>query len=785
MFKKYFIFIIVSIFSIVLVVYKKVKNENTNIEYYYRGGNNKGSWGAGRMGDIHGDRSSWGEETGECSLNNEFCSIHYSDNFNESQEYKIINYKDTRINKLKKGVRKVFHPFFTEMNSETNSKHIISLFIEFFENSKIFLIISLRSSYHMLNAYGIVLISLLKILFLWFTIIEPYLQWTFLKLKKLYINLDCKTKKYIISMTSIFLAFLYLLYSGIIKCILNKISQFYKYLLKKVFKINNFLFTMLPYIMSFLLYITLVKTIPVYYISFFIYSFFFPLPSVYSIVIILKYVYLSNINDCVMNTLKQKLDSKYINTITEYCTLEDTKYEKSFETVETLNKKTRENEEPLENENVTNGKKNSGDEDSVKDPTSDEEVREDKGENEAELGKEIQEGKSEEQNSEEQNLKEKNLNGQNLNGQNLNGQNLNGQNLNEQNLKEGNTNENKKCKAGNLDQSDENQEVETKAKKKKKIPFFNLENFGFNSKKKEKKKNVKESDDKCTRKNNQDIVLEYSNKHKAEEEKSRVVYYDVPILLEYWLFTSILKFINFFFFFSSYNKTSFMFEYFTLFVICLNISEKFHEFVFLKDYKSSILVRVLKNVLVSTVDFVLYTLFNVRLENEEKKEKKKTDQDMSYNERSNLLINISKIMKDKLKLNETVKFSFTCLKSVITENVIESVKLPLYIKIFINLLIYMPQLILLIFPSFILKIYFAYFFFILPIFGSLKCLEEKNAFHNKIYFICYFFFYNIASITVNHAFFKCLPFYNLYKILITITVQTVLKYIFNLLKVKS
>lgn len=82
-------------------------------------------------------------------------------------------------------------------------------------------------------------------------------------------------------MMTILLTFLYLIYVGVFKYIINKISKIYKYFLKKIFRINNFLFKVFPYIISTLLYATIIKTIPIKCISFFIYSCFFPFPSIY------------------------------------------------------------------------------------------------------------------------------------------------------------------------------------------------------------------------------------------------------------------------------------------------------------------------------------------------------------------------------------------------------------------------------------------------------------------------------------------------------------------------
>ncbi|SBT82501.1 conserved Plasmodium protein, unknown function [Plasmodium ovale] len=807
MFKKYVLFLIVSLFSVFLVVYKKAVYENVDVGYYERGNTGKRS---STSSDSDGDR---------CSGSDKICAVDYSDESEESHSFNVISYDDRRINRVKKRVSDVFEPFFSEMKNETKDKHIISLFLEFVENGKLFIIISMRSSFHMLHAYGIVLISLLKILFLWFLIIEPYLQWLYFKCKILYTNLDYKMKKYIMGMVSIFTVFLYLLYTGIITYILNKISKCYKYMLKKVFRINNFLFKLFPYILSSLLYFTLVKTVPISFISFFIYSFFFPLPSVYSVIIMLKYVYIPNINDCVINTLVQNEDYEGVETIKGYPMVNDYEYAQVELSEEMMHmksgKKGKELEgarrrrggtnqlegeqqfgetqmEEVKEEKQTNGKKGAdvlikekGADVLIKEKGADVLIKE-KGADVSGKEKEVNvSGKEKEVNASGKE-KEVNVSGKekevNVSGKE---KEVNVSGDEKEATVEG---EEKQTNRANNENTQSEKKLKEENSMKKKLPFFNMDKFGFNSKKKKKeenRENNKTTETDCEER--KEYNYESLNVSKIEEVDGNSMHYDVPILLEYWLFINILKFLNFFFFFRKYSTASFTFEYFTLFVICINISEKLHEFVFLKRYKSSILVRFLKNIIVSTVDFVLYSLFNIRIENEEKKkgEGNNAHTDMKYIERSNLLIKLTKVIKEKLKLNETVRFSLTCIKSVITENVVESIKLPFYIKIFINILIYMPQLILLIFPSFILKIYFAYFFFIFPIFGSLKCLEEKSEIHNKIYFICYFFFYNIASVTVNHAFFKCLPFHNLYKILITISVQTVLKYIFNALKVKN
>ncbi|CRH02593.1 conserved Plasmodium protein, unknown function [Plasmodium relictum] len=725
MFKKYFLFLIISIFSIILVLFKKEKYEKINIKH---------------------------SKNSECYLNNEFCNEDDID-FKNIHEYDIVNYSNVYNSKYKNKFSRIFHPLSSETTNETKIEQTISLFLEFFENTKFFLIISFRSGLDILHSYGIVLISLIKLLFLWFIIIEPHITWIFFKLKKFFLNLDYKTKKYIVYIVSVFSVFSYLAYYGVIKYFLNKISNFYKLFLKKLFKINEFLFNIFPYIISFLLYAILIKAVSISLISLFIYSFFFPFPSIYSIIIIIKYVYLPNINDCVISSLSENnYLTNNINNV--YSNINSNNNEKKSFQGEKTDNKLEENKKTIEipQETKRNNKKL--------------EIKSIQKEQEDENGnkKEVTEKGEEDENEKKKNEKKK-------------------EEIKKKNKKKNNVNVEKRNESENGKEKEENL-IKNNLENKNSF-IHNIENINFNSKNKIMPQH-----------NNEALIKHESFKNKKIDYKiaklfeknteSNIFYYDVPFLLEYWLFINILKFLNLLPFLNTYGKIHFLYEYFILLVIIINISEKLHEFLFKKNYKSSILVRILKKFLVNIVDFALYFLFNIRIKNEDKEGMKQNDDsDFEYIQRSNLLISLSKIIKKKIKLNKTVKLTFSFLKSVITENIIESVKLPSYVRFFINLLIYMPQLILLIFPTFVLKLYFAYFFYIFPIFGSLKCLEKKNSFHNKIYFICYFFFYNIASVTVNNKFFKCLPFYNLYKILITISIQTILKYIFNILKIKN
>ncbi|SBT48546.1 conserved Plasmodium protein, unknown function [Plasmodium ovale wallikeri] len=557
--------------NVFLVVYKKAVYENVDVGYYERGNTGKRS---STSSDSDGDR---------CSGSDKICAVDYSDESEESHSFNVISYDDRRINRVKKRVSDVFEPFFSEMKNETKDKHIISLFLEFVENGKLFIIISMRSSFHMLHAYGIVLISLLKILFLWFLIIEPYLQWLYFKCKILYTNLDYKMKKYI-----------------------------------------------------------MVKTVPISFISFFIYSFFFPLPSVYSVIIMLKYVYIPNINDCVINTLVQNEDYEGVETIKGYPMVNDYEYAQVELSEEMMHMKSGKKGKELEGARRRRGGTNQLEGEQQFGETQMEEVKEEKQTNGKkgadvlikekgadvlikEKGADVS-GKEKEVNASGKE-KEVNVSGKekevNVSGKekevNVSGKekevNVSGDE--KEATVEG---EEKQTNRANNENTQSEKKLKEENSMKKKLPFFNMDKFGFNSKKKKKeenRENNKTTETDCEER--KEYNYESLNVSKIEEVDGNSMHYDVPILLEYWLFINILKFLNFFFFFRKYSTASFTFEYFTLFVICINISEKLHEFVFLKRYKSSILVRFLKNIIVSTVDFVLYSLFNIRIENEEKK----------------------------------------------------------------------------------------------------------------------------------------------------------------------
>ncbi|EUT82428.1 hypothetical protein PFAG_03803 [Plasmodium falciparum Santa Lucia] len=912
MFKRCILYFVISIFSLVLVVYKESRYGYNKFKYEkkYKKGcdinddlcyneNDDNVDNAKAIGKTENDYEVVNYD--EYTNNNKKKSISLSNNKTKNKNY-FDNYNNKYVDKNE--INYIFKPYFEELNNNiTKLDHVISLFYEFSINAKFFILIFFKSTMNILHSYGILLISLIKILFLWFIIIQPYIKWLFIKLKKSYMKLDYQSKKYIIYMMTILLTFLYLIYVGVFKYIINKISKIYKYFLKKIFRINNFLFKVFPYIISTLLYATIIKTIPIKCISFFIYSCFFPFPSIYSIVIILKYVYLPTLNTCIINKVEEKYhqknqeknqnQTKYQSVDTSTTSKEKHEYIRTqhHNSCTTNAGSCMQIQDVSEtNEGLTLKKKyiNGKDKDKEKDKEKEKKRETSKGmlkkitkkvtgkiskktaqegacENDVQEGackNDVQEGACKNNVQEgacknnvqegackndvqegacKNNVQEGEGHSQEINHHNIdqvdeiydssteeecdhpvdykdekNEHLLNDQmddgveDYVEEYIEEQAKGENKICYKDinknvhinhiHINDINQNNKKAMDEKnnycisnfsfiKKKYSTLFGLESFNLRFRYKSKRENKSELSSSQYNQIGNERFSCASSVSFLNDEEGNILSYDVPILLEYWLFINILKFLKTAFFFHKFVKIPFLFEYFTLFVITINLSEKLHEFMFLKKYKSSILVRLLKNVLVTTVDFLLYFLFNVRLENEKKEEEKQNNNNNNnkkeYLERSNLLIKLSKIFKEKLKMNETVKFSFTCLKSIITENVVESVKLPLYIKICINILIYMPQLVLLIFPSFILKIYFLYIFFLAPIFGSLKCLEEKKEIHNKIYFICYFFFYNISSIVVNHSIFKCLPFYNLYKILITISVQTALKYIFNTLKLMS
>ncbi|VWU48711.1 conserved membrane protein, unknown function [Hepatocystis sp. ex Piliocolobus tephrosceles] len=808
MIKKCLFILVISLISIALVLYEKIKHENSNI--YDSDNKNYGNVTNNHFNNelinslnyrinkslynvlnnnislrllpynkpsssnfnLYDKLNNSENKLNKCNASqNETCPFNEYNVTDKSRYYNIIKYSNIHINNVKQKIKDAYKFFFSNIKTQNKTEQIISLFIELIKNFKLFLKIVYSSSYNMSYAYGVVLISLLKIFFLWYIIIGPYLQWTYFKLKKYYINLNKNTQDNILIIILIIILFYCLVLLGVIKYISNKLSKIYKYISNKLLKIHSFLFNILPYIISLLFYSSLVKILPIHFLSFFIHFIFFPLPSLYSIVIIIKYIYLPKTNIQFKNNIKKLISFKTQNSIHEQSLLLNQEDNVETKIYEQIQDNSSDNNEKINKDlelidNFKNKNYLNNDNDTLKN-LSEAIVTND--ENNTDISGETR--------------KEKN--------------GVENENVEKDEIKKGDS-KNKESKKGDSKKGDSKNEENIKKKNSKNFNF-NIKNFGFNLQKKEKKKSENTNNDKNENDNKDKLEIlkvdqneinkNNNDQNKMEKNKEDInskSYYDVSILLEYWLVINILKFINIFFFFRKYNKTTFIFEYFTLYVICINISEKLHEFMFLKYYKSSILVRFLKTIIIKSIDFVLCSLFNVRIYNEKEKNKEdlnKTNKDTGnqYMEYDNILMKISKAITKKTKLNGTVKTSFSFLKSMITENITESVTLPLYIKVFINLIIYMPQLILLLLPSFILKIYFAYFFFFSPIFGSLKCLEENNSLHKKIYYICYFFFYNIANVILNSAFFNFLPFYNLYKVLITIPTYLVAELVVDLI----
>ncbi|VWU51577.1 conserved membrane protein, unknown function [Hepatocystis sp. ex Piliocolobus tephrosceles] len=285
-----------------------------------------------------------------CNAENATCPFNEYNVLNKSQYYNIINYSNIHINNVKQKIKDVYKVFFSNVKTQNKTEQIISLFIELIKNFKLFLKIVYSSSYNMSYAYGVVLISLLKICLLWYIIIGPYLQWTYFKLKKYYINLNKKTQNNILIFILIIILFYCAVLLGVIKYISNKLSKIYKYTSMKLLKIHSLLFNLLPYIISFLLYSSLVKILPIHFLSFFIHFIFFPLPSLYSIVIIIKYIYLPNTKIHFKNNV-----IKIINLKTQHSTHEQSILLNRKECVETKTY------EQAKNNSSYNDKKNNKD----------------------------------------------------------------------------------------------------------------------------------------------------------------------------------------------------------------------------------------------------------------------------------------------------------------------------------------------------------------------------------------------------------------------------------------
>lgn len=110
-------------------------------------------------------------------------SISLSNNKTKNKNY-FDNYNNKYVDKNE--INYIFKPYFEELNNNiTKLDHVISLFYEFSINAKFFILIFFKSTMNILHSYGILLISLIKILFLWFIIIQPYIKWLFIKLKKI------------------------------------------------------------------------------------------------------------------------------------------------------------------------------------------------------------------------------------------------------------------------------------------------------------------------------------------------------------------------------------------------------------------------------------------------------------------------------------------------------------------------------------------------------------------------------------------------------------------------
>ncbi|SBS90741.1 conserved Plasmodium protein, unknown function [Plasmodium malariae] len=520
---------------IILALYNKVKYENVGVNYYSSENNNGGS--SSERSRRHGSDSSKGSYNG-CELSDDYCSVDYIGDIKETQGSKIVSYKDTRINKVKKTFSQMFHPIFSEMNYES------------------------------------------------------------------------------------------------------------------------------------------------------------------TVVIIIKYIYLPTINDCVINALTQTLKCKNDETNEQYSILNDNEFvelihsdddsynrhsEKKKKNLEATRKEKEDKQETvcksdkrekiagrvaLEEEVKDEGKNKVKDE--VKHEVKNEVKHEVKNEVKHEVKNEVKHEVKNETGGEVMDevvdkVKEKVMDKVEDKIEDALYDEKTDDVQEAEEIKETKytndeheTSEVTGKKVSNMDKRKNNKNDEdeissrVKSSKKKKLFSFKLDNLKFipKKKKKEKMKIERSMEIECI--DNKENNYESLDLSKTDNENN-VICYDVSILLEYWLFINILKFLNLFFFFRKYNKGSFMFEYFTLFVICINISEKLHEFMFLKNYKSSILVRFLKKFLVSTVDFLLYSLFNIRLESEDKKGKNGTDPNLKYAERSNILIKLSKIVKEKLKLNETFR----------------------------------------------------------------------------------------------------------------------------------
>lgn len=194
MFKRCILYFVISIFSLVLVVYKESRYGYNKFKYEkkYKKGcdinddlcyneNDDNVDNAKAIGKTENDYEVVNYD--EYTNNNKKKSISLSNNKTKNKNY-FDNYNNKYVDKNE--INYIFKPYFEELNNNiTKLDHVISLFYEFSINAKFFILIFFKSTMNILHSYGILLISLIKILFLWFIIIQPYIKWLFIKLKKI------------------------------------------------------------------------------------------------------------------------------------------------------------------------------------------------------------------------------------------------------------------------------------------------------------------------------------------------------------------------------------------------------------------------------------------------------------------------------------------------------------------------------------------------------------------------------------------------------------------------
>ncbi|ETW48243.1 hypothetical protein PFMALIP_03706 [Plasmodium falciparum MaliPS096_E11] len=225
MFKRCILYFVISIFSLVLVVYKESRYGYNKFKYEkkYKKGcdinddlcyneNDDNVDNAKAIGKTENDYEVVNYD--EYTNNNKKKSISLSNNKTKNKNY-FDNYNNKYVDKNE--INYIFKPYFEELNNNiTKLDHVISLFYEFSINAKFFILIFFKSTMNILHSYGILLISLIKILFLWFIIIQPYIKWLFIKLKKSYMKLDYQI---------IILKYVYL--PTLNTCIINKVEEKY------------------------------------------------------------------------------------------------------------------------------------------------------------------------------------------------------------------------------------------------------------------------------------------------------------------------------------------------------------------------------------------------------------------------------------------------------------------------------------------------------------------------------------------------------------------------------